>query len=179
MAFFIRDTIADCSGVSAIEVSRSQGLRADADFKKLTDFRISTIKPLLPKWLHRAWLRVADDREMVKRGWKKCGLRAPFDETKDDVLKKALQAITDPDHYLFPLFPNSDRTLLPPEVLRGEVEPEKGQAGEPWPDVAVGEAKDAEDEETVQRVIGQWNPNRACSQGRANISTSTNSRRAV
>jgi hypothetical protein len=138
--------------VCAIEVSRSQGLRADADFKKLTDFRISTIKPLLPKWLHRAWSRVADDPEMVKRGWKKCGLRAPFDETKEDVLKKALQAMTDPDHYLFPLFPNSDRTSLPPEVLRGEVEPETGQAGEPLPDVAAGEAEDAEDEETVQRV---------------------------
>jgi hypothetical protein len=42
--------------------------------------------------------------------------------------------------------------LLPPEVLPGEVEPETGQAGEPWPDVAVGEAEDAEDEDTVQRV---------------------------
>jgi hypothetical protein len=54
-----------------------------------------------------AWKRTADDPDMVQRGWKKCGLRAPFDETKDSVLIKAQLAISDPDHPLYPLFPNA------------------------------------------------------------------------
>jgi hypothetical protein len=54
-----------------------------------------------------AWKRTADDPDMVQRGWKKCGLCAPFDETKDSVLIKAQLAISDPDHPLYPLFPNA------------------------------------------------------------------------
>ena len=119
---------------------------ADADFKKLTDFRISTIKPLTPRWLYIGWKHIADDPDMVVRGWRKCGLREPFDSNKYEVLKKAQLAMTDPEHPLFPLFPNGDRTQLPPEVLQGEMEPALDQAGDPDEDAA------AEDLETEQRV---------------------------
>jgi hypothetical protein len=106
---------------------------------------------------------------MVMRGWKKCGLRAPFDETKDDVLKTALQAMTDPDHQLYPLFPSGNRTSLPPEVHQGQVEPETDQAGEPLPDVAAGEAADTEDEETVQRVRALAEAEQAAQQERSPV----------
>jgi hypothetical protein len=83
------------------------------------------------------------------------GLRAPFDGEK--VLKLAQLAMSDPEHHLYPLFPNSDRTSLPTEVLQGEAEPEVGQAGDTD---GEGDAPGSEDsvhdspadEETAQRA---------------------------
>jgi hypothetical protein len=68
-----------------------------ADFKQLTDFLISVIKPFLPNRLYAAWKRMSDDPEVVKRVWKKCGLHVPLDDSKEDVLQKAQRAISDPD----------------------------------------------------------------------------------
>jgi hypothetical protein len=50
---------------------------------------------------------------------------------KEEVLKKAQLATSDPEHHLYPLFLNSDRTSPPTEVLQGEAEPEVGQAADP------------------------------------------------
>jgi hypothetical protein len=128
-------------------------MRTEEDFRKLTDFRISTIKQLIPRWLYLAWKRIADDPDSVQRGWRKCGLRAPFDETKDNVLIKAQLGMSDPDHSLYPLFPNGDRTSLPPEVVQGETETEIGQAGELVDDdAAEHKGADEEDQQTAQRV---------------------------
>jgi hypothetical protein len=43
-------------------------------------YRISVIKPQIPKWMFVAWKRVAGDPQMVMRGWSKRGLRASFEE---------------------------------------------------------------------------------------------------
>jgi hypothetical protein len=136
---------------------------AEADFKKLTDFRISVVKPLTPRWLRAGWKRIADDPEMVVRGWQKCGLRAPFDDSKEEVLQQAQLAMTDSDHPLFPLFPNGDRTQLPPEVLLGEAEPEMDQAGAPDDDAEEGEAA-SDDENTALRVRALLAPEQALQQ---------------
>jgi hypothetical protein len=125
--------------------------RYAADFKKLTDFRISVIKPQIPKWLYVAWKRVADDPQMVMRGWSKCGLRAAFEDKKEEVLRDAQLAMSDPDHHLYPLFPNGDRTSLPPEALEGQTEPEVGQAGDPEEDAVAGD-ESGEDTQTTERV---------------------------
>jgi hypothetical protein len=45
-------------------------------------YRISVIKPQIPKWLFAAWKRVADDFQMVMRGWTMCGLRAAFEDKR-------------------------------------------------------------------------------------------------
>jgi hypothetical protein len=90
---------------------------------------------------------------MIEQGWKKCGLRAPFDETKDSVLIKAQLAMSDSDHPLYPLVPIGDRTSLPPEVIQGKTEPEIGQAGELRDDdAALHVEADEEDQQAAQRV---------------------------
>jgi hypothetical protein len=76
-----------------------------ADFKQLTDFLISVIKPFLLEWLYVAWKHMSDDAEVVKRVWKKCGLHVPLDDSKEDVLQKAQLAMSDPDHYPLPSLP--------------------------------------------------------------------------
>jgi hypothetical protein len=65
--------------------------------------------------------------------------------------------MSDAEHHLYPLFPNSDRTSLPTEVLQGEAEPEVGQAGDPDGEGDAPSSEDSvhdspADEETAQRM---------------------------
>jgi hypothetical protein len=71
---------------------------------------MSVIKPLTPEWLHVGWKRNADDPDMVMRGWEKCGLRAPFDDSKNEVLTKSQLAMLDPDHPLLVKYANGPST---------------------------------------------------------------------
>jgi hypothetical protein len=88
---------------------------------------------------------------MVMRGWSKCGLRAAFEDKKEEVLRDAQLAMSDQDHHLCPLFPNGDHTSLPPEALEGQREPEAGQAGDPEEDAVAGD-ESGEDMQTTERV---------------------------
>jgi hypothetical protein len=118
---------------------------------KLTDFRMSVIKPQIPKWLFVAWKRVADDRRTVMPGWSKCSLRAAFEDKKEEVLRDAQLAMSDPDHHLYPLFPTGDCTNLPSEALEGQTEPEVGQAGDPEENAVAGD-ESGEDTQTTEGV---------------------------
>lgn len=95
-------------------------------YASLCNFKMSTIKPHTPSWLYAGWKRVADDPGMVIRGWEKCGLMAVFSTdplARAAAIKDASKASTDPDHRLFPLFPQNDRTSIPGEALKGVTEP--------------------------------------------------------
>ena len=58
---------------------------------------------------------VANQPEVVVRGWDACGLLAPYKpDLKEECHKKALAATSDPEHAYHPLFPTNDRTQPPP-----------------------------------------------------------------
>jgi hypothetical protein len=90
----------------------------------MTDFSMSTIKPMTPAWLYAGWKYLADRPEMIKRGWDACGLHSMFDERRAGVVRQAKLAMYDTSHKLYPLFPSNDSAALPPEVAAGEHEPE-------------------------------------------------------
>ena len=102
---------------------KTQDLEGDentAARKKLTDFRMSVIKPMTPDWIYAGWLSVARRPEMVRRGWAKCMLLQAFD---DATQKRALLAMSDSASKFYPLFPKNDSRALPASVEEGVVEP--------------------------------------------------------
>jgi hypothetical protein len=94
------------------------------DMASMTDFAMSTIKPMTPAWLYAGWKYLADRLDMIKRGWDACGLRSMFDERRAGVVRQAKLATHDTSHHLYPLFPSNDVAALPLEVAAGEHEPE-------------------------------------------------------
>lgn len=97
------------------------GEQAEQQRKKLTDFRMSTIKPLTPEWIYAGWLSVAQRPNMIRAGWAKCGLLQAWDEATQ---KRAMLAMTDPDAQFYPLFKDGVSLAPPPAVAAGETEPE-------------------------------------------------------
>ena len=66
------------------------------------DFKMSTIKPLLCQWLHKAWFHVFEKPNMFCKGWKQVELLRAFDkEFQIQVMKDNMIAP------LFPIRPNS------------------------------------------------------------------------
>jgi hypothetical protein len=61
------------------------------------DFKMSTIKPLLCSWLHKAWLHVFEKQDMICKGWEKAGLLRSFE--------KPFQVEAMRDNITTPLFP--------------------------------------------------------------------------
>lgn len=107
------------------QVTQFREAQRTGNYKSLCDFRISVIKPYTPAWLYAGWKRVADDVDMVRKGWVKCGLMGVFEsETRAATIKQAKLACNDSTHPLYPLFPQNDRTAVPSEVLAGITEPE-------------------------------------------------------
>ena len=45
------------------------------------DFKISTIKPLLCGWLNIAWQHVANNQDVIKKGWGQVRILRAFDST--------------------------------------------------------------------------------------------------
>jgi hypothetical protein len=90
------------------------------------DFKLSTIKPHTLDFLYVGYKVVADQPDMITRGWDACGLLTPYkEELKDEAYAKALAAMSDPEHPYYPLFPSNDRTQPPPngeEPTPGAVE---------------------------------------------------------
>ena len=113
---------------NAFQIQRFQRARnagGGGFYATLCNFKISIIKPYTPMWLSAGWKRVADDTDMVRRGWAKCGLREVFDPTTQaNAIKSAKLASSDKNHILYPLFPQSDRTAVPQEVSEGIMEPD-------------------------------------------------------
>lgn len=124
------------------------------NYTALCDFRISVIKPYTPAWLHAGWKRVADDVEMVRKGWAKCGLIGVFQpETRSATLKQARLASNDSTHPLYPLFPQNDRTAVPTEVLAGATEPEMDALRETEPDNAELDEHDIATRDVVLSIL--------------------------
>jgi hypothetical protein len=67
------------------------------------DFKMSTIKPLLCCWLHKAWLHVFQKQDMILKGWKQAGLSSAFDK---DFQVQAMK-----DNMTSSLFPTSDARI--------------------------------------------------------------------
>jgi hypothetical protein len=67
------------------------------------DFKISTIKPLLYSWLHKAWLHVFFKQDMICKGWEKAGLLRAFEKSfqveamKDNITTPLFPTIQDPN----------------------------------------------------------------------------------
>jgi hypothetical protein len=53
----------------------------------MTEFAMSTIKPITPAWLHAGWKYLADCPDMIKRGWDACGLRSMFNKRGAGVVR--------------------------------------------------------------------------------------------
>jgi hypothetical protein len=90
----------------------------------LTDFTMTALKTIIPDWLYAGWSRIAEDPDMVIRGWDVCGLRSMFDGRCAEVVPDAKHATYDESHELHPLFPNGELGELPPEVAEGCTEPD-------------------------------------------------------
>ena len=85
------------------------------NWSKACDFKLSTIKQHTLDFLYTGYKVVADQPEVVVRGWDACGLLAPYKpDLKEECHKKALAATSDPEHAYYPLFPSNDRTQPPP-----------------------------------------------------------------
>ena len=113
------------AGFREFQVTKFREAQRTGNYKVLCDFRISVIKPFTPTWLYAGWKRVADDMDMVRKGWAKCGLTGVFEpESRAATIKQAKLACNDSRHPLYPLFPQNDRTAVPTEVLAGVMEPE-------------------------------------------------------
>ena len=86
---------------------------------------------------------MADDPEMVKSSWERCGLRCMFDERKEKTMRAALSAATDSSDPLYPLFPQGDMNY-----------PGSDDAAEPEPAQRDPDVYDEEniDPETTDRV---------------------------
>jgi hypothetical protein len=90
-------------------------VQSAGNWSKACDFKLSTIKPHTLDFLHTGFQVVADQPAMVVRGWDACGLLAPFKpELKEECHRKALAAMSDPEHAYYPLFPSNDRSQPPP-----------------------------------------------------------------
>ena len=129
---------------SAFQIERFQKARrlgGDEHYAVLCIFKISVIKPYTPMWLYVRWKRVADDKDMVCKGWAKCGLKDVFDpSTRANTIKEAKLASNDHLHTLYPSFPQNDQTVVPPEVLEGYMEPQKE------PMISVDDPEDFDDD---------------------------------
>ena len=113
------------AGFREFQVTKFREAQRTGNYKALCDFRISVIKPFTPTWLYAGWKRVADDMDMDRKGWAKCGLTGVFEpESRAATIKQAKLACNDSRHPLYPLFPQNDRTAVPTEVLAGVMEPE-------------------------------------------------------
>jgi hypothetical protein len=117
------DALCAPHGQAHLRVCRLRTLHA-GDMASMTDFAMSTIKPMTPAWLYAGWKYLADSPDMIKRGWDACGLRSMFDERRAGVVRQAKLATHDTSHHLYPLFPSNDVAALPLEVAAGEHEPE-------------------------------------------------------
>ena len=113
----------------AFQIERFQKARrlgGDEHYAVLCNFKISVIKPYTLMWFHGGWKRAADDKDMLHKGWPKCGLRDVFDpSTQANTIKEAKLSSNDRLHTLHPLFPQNHRTAVPLEVLKGCMEPQK------------------------------------------------------
>jgi hypothetical protein len=67
------------------------------------DFKMSTIKPLLCSWLHKAWFHVFEKQDMICKGWEKAGLLRAFEKSfqveamKDNITTPLFPTIQDPN----------------------------------------------------------------------------------
>lgn len=86
------------------------------DFSLLNDFKMSTLKPMMPEWLFAGWSRISSDPDLVIRGWDSCGLRCMFDERRAAVVKQAKAAAYNESNKFYPLFPNSGIGAPPPDA---------------------------------------------------------------
>ena len=41
---------------------------------------------LKPNWVGEAWAEISRDKEMIRRGFKKCGISIPTDGSNDDAI---------------------------------------------------------------------------------------------
>jgi hypothetical protein len=67
------------------------------------NFKMSTIKPLLCSWLHKAWLHVFKKQDMICKGWEKASLLRAFEKSfqveamKDNITTPLFPTIQDPN----------------------------------------------------------------------------------
>lgn len=87
--------------------------RFAGDFDILKDFKMSTLKPLMPSFLYAGWSRIKRDPDMVIKGWDACGLRCMFDHRRAHVVSRARLAQYDETNEFYPLFPESKISAPP------------------------------------------------------------------
>ena len=105
-------------------------LRAGADASTIKlDLRLSTLKPHVPNFCYDGWKLCADDKELVRAGWQKCGFLQAWD-TEFQV--EALDL-----HSKGELFPRSGTDEVP-----------SGSEGEGSPPGSEGEAEDDSGDES-------------------------------
>jgi hypothetical protein len=115
------DALCAPHGQAHLRVCHLRTLHA-GDMASMTDFAMSTIKPMTPAWLYAGWKYLAARPDIIKRGWDACSLCSMFDERRLGVVRQAKLATHDTSHRLYPLFPSNDLATLPLEVDAGKHE---------------------------------------------------------
>ena len=93
---------------NAFQIERFQKARrlgGDEHYAVLCNLKLSVIKPYKPMWLYAGWKRLVDDKDMVRKGWAKCGPRHVVDpSTRANIIKKAKVASNDHLHTFYLCF---------------------------------------------------------------------------
>ena len=90
---------------------KARRLGGDEHYAVLCNFKLNVIKPYTPMWLNAGWKRVVDDKDMVCKGWAKCGLRDVFDpSTRANMIKEAKFASNNHLHTLHSSLPQKSGT---------------------------------------------------------------------